>query len=103
MTSACSRSAPMSRSRASMADLPYAAVSFGLGIEEELLLVDGESLMLSHDAPRLLAEVEGIKPDLYLALVESTTPVCADAEEGVAALNGIRERVRDAGGTVIGA
>jgi carboxylate-amine ligase len=78
-------------------------VSFGLGIEEELLLVDGESHLLCHDAPRLLATVEGIKPDLYLALVESTTTICADAGAGVDTLHEIRERVRAAGATVIGA
>lgn len=78
-------------------------MSFGLGIEEELLLVDPQTRMLSHDAPRVLAEVEGIKPDLYLALVESTTPICADAAEGVAALNDTRARLRAAGACVIGA
>ena len=78
-------------------------MSFGLGIEEELLLVDPETLMLSHDAPRLLAQVQGIKPDLYMALVEATTPICADADEGARALHATRERVRAAGGTLIGA
>ncbi|MDX6664572.1 MAG: glutamate---cysteine ligase / carboxylate-amine ligase [Solirubrobacteraceae bacterium] len=77
--------------------------AFALGVEEELLLVDPVTHLLSHDAVRILAQVDGMKPDLYLALVESATPICADAPEAVAELHGARERARAAGATVIGA
>jgi len=78
-------------------------VSFGLGIEEELLLVDAQTFALSHDAPRIVAEVGAVKHDLYMALVESATPICADADEGVRELHAVREAIRAAGGTLIGA
>jgi carboxylate-amine ligase len=86
-----------------MAAVPYAPVSFGLGIEEELLLVDAQTHALSHDAPRVVAAVDGVKYDLYMALVESATPICADAAEGARELFAARGRIRAAGGTVIGA
>jgi glutamate---cysteine ligase / carboxylate-amine ligase len=77
--------------------------AFALGVEEELLLVDADTHRLAHDAPRILAEVPGMKPDVYLALVESASPVSADAAEGVQALAGIRGQARAAGATLIGA
>jgi carboxylate-amine ligase len=77
--------------------------AFGLGVEEELLLVDPQTHLLKHDAERLLADVEGLQPDLYLALIESATPICPDAGAAVAALAATRARARDAGATLIGA
>lgn len=77
--------------------------AFALGVEEELLLVDPDTHMLAHDAERLLADVDGLQPDLYLALVESATPICESADEAVAALAATRARVRAAGGTLMGA
>ena len=49
--------------------MPYGN-AFALGIEEELLLVDPRTHLLVHDATPLLAAVDGLQPDLYLALVE---------------------------------
>jgi carboxylate-amine ligase len=68
-------------------------VSFGssapwsLGVEEELFLVDAETLapaplfsrVVPDPGPRLKAEV-------FACLVETTTPVCADADEVLAEL-----------------
>ncbi len=82
--------------------MPYGR-AFALGVEEELLLVDPRTHLLAHDAARILTYVRGLKPDLYLALVESTTPVCADAPEAVAALAATRARARAAGATLMGA
>jgi len=81
--------------------VPYGR-AFALGVEEELLLVDPDTHLLVHDAARILAHVDGLKPDLYLALIESTTPVCANAHEGVAALAATRARARAAGATLMG-
>src|SRR3954447_10957066 len=107
MMSACSRSCAMRRSRASMAPPYDAAVSFGrafaLGVEEELLLVDSETHLLAHRAPEVLAAVDAMKPDVYMALVESASPVVADAAEGAAALGAVRAQAREAGATLIGA
>jgi carboxylate-amine ligase len=82
--------------------VPYGN-AFALGVEEELLLVDPRSHLLRHDAEAILASVEGLQPDLYLALVESATPVCATPQEAVAELHDARERARAAGATLLGA
>jgi carboxylate-amine ligase len=76
---------------------------FALGVEEELLLVDPHTHLLAHEAERMIAEVDGLQPDLYLALVESASPICADAAEAVAALAATRRRARAAGATLLGA
>src|SRR3954447_19297548 len=107
MMSACSRSCAMRRSRASMAPPYDAAVSFGrafaLGVEEELLLVDSETHLLAHRAPEVLAAVDAMKPDVYMALVESASPIVADAAEGAAALRAVRAQASEAGATLLGA
>jgi len=77
--------------------------AFALGVEEELLLVDAETHMLDHRAPEVLAEVEAMKPDVYMALVESASPIVADAAEGAAALGAVRAQARAAGATLMGA
>ena len=76
---------------------------FALGVEEELLLVDAGTHVLVHDAERILAAVDGLQPDLYLALVESASPITAGAGEAVAALSDARDRARAAGATLLGA
>src|SRR4051812_45666938 len=114
MTSACSRSAATRRARASegasIGGVPYPRMDdrfgvapFALGVEEELLLVDPETHLLAHAADRVLADVEGLKPALYLALVESVSPISRDVEEAVGALSLTRARAREAGATLAGA
>src|SRR3954470_8511361 len=80
----------------------FGAAPFALGVEEELLLVDPETHLLVPDGPRILAAVEDLKPDLYLALVESASPVTAGPAEVVAAMGAMRTRLREAGATIIG-
>ena len=77
--------------------------AFALGVEEELLLVDPETHLLAHDAERILDRVDGMKPDLYRALLESASPVSAGAAEAVAALGEVRAQARAAGATLLGA
>src|SRR4051794_39769708 len=114
MMSACSRSWAMRRSRASMRRTLAAPavptlprVSFGrafaLGVEEELLLVDPQTHLLDHRAPEVLAAVEAMKPDVYMALVESASPIVADAVEGASALGATRAQALAAGATLLGA
>jgi glutamate---cysteine ligase / carboxylate-amine ligase len=81
----------------------FGVAPFALGVEEELLLVDPETHLLAHVADRVLADVEGLKPDLYLALVESVSPISRDVEGAVGALSRTRARAREAGATLIGA
>lgn len=77
--------------------------AFALGVEEELLLVDPQTHLLAHDAGPVLAQVREMKPDLYAALVESASPISADASEGAGHLGEVRARARAAGATLIGA
>jgi carboxylate-amine ligase len=80
---------------------------FALGLEEELLLVDGETLMPADRASELvraLAPESGeIKHDLYEAMIECSTPVVRSAPEGVETLEALRATLRDAGASFIGA
>ena len=77
--------------------------SLALGVEEELLLVDPETLALDHRASEILPQLGGaMKPDVYEAEVETASPVSRDAAEAVAALGAVRERLRAAGATPIG-
>ena len=80
----------------------FGARPFALGVEEELLLVDAETHLLTPDAPRVLEAVDGLKPDLYLALVESVSPITSGPAEAIDAMAAMRARIRDAGATIIG-
>jgi len=77
--------------------------SLALGVEEELLLVDPATLALDHRASELLPRLGEIaKPDVYEAEVETASPICRDGLEAAAALGAVRERMREAGATLIG-
>ena len=98
-----------------MTDDSLAAPRFGagpalaLGLEDELLLVDGEQHALADTAVAILdafavPKAEGeAKPDMYAAMVELTAPVSTSADAATRAISALRARVREAGGTVIGA
>ena len=66
-----------------------------LGVEEELFLVDPRTWDLAPAAPRLLGP-EGLKTELFAAVIETNTPVCATADEALAELTRLRGVVRDA-------
>jgi glutamate---cysteine ligase / carboxylate-amine ligase len=79
---------------------------FSLGVEEELLLVNAHSLTLEHHTSEVMGRARPpageIKPDVYEALVESATPIVADAAGAAASLSGLRAALRDAGATLLG-
>ncbi len=54
--------------------------SLTLGVEEELLLLDPETLALAPGVERMLPQ-EGLKTELFSCLVETNTPVCETAGE----------------------
>jgi carboxylate-amine ligase len=54
--------------------------SLTLGVEEELLLLDPQTLALAPGVERLLPQ-EGLKTELFSCLVETNTPVCETAAE----------------------
>jgi glutamate---cysteine ligase / carboxylate-amine ligase len=85
------------------------AADFSMGIEDELLLVDRFGHALVHRASDVVARVDALPlegaavTDAYAALVELVTPVCADATEAVTCIAALRQRLRAAGATAIGA
>src|ERR1700757_2938813 len=72
-----------------------AAPPWSLGVEEELMLVDAETLEPSRDGfSRVFGEAtERIKPELFESFVEITTGVVETAEEAEAELRALRHEV----------
>jgi len=66
-----------------------------LGVEEELMLLDPETLELAPGVERLLGP-EGLKTELFSCLVETNTPVCETAFEALAEVTRLRGVVREA-------
>jgi glutamate---cysteine ligase / carboxylate-amine ligase len=73
------------------------APPWSLGVEEELMLVDAETLLPAHDGySRVFGEAtERIKPELFESFVEITTPVVETAEEIEAGLRSLRQEVAE--------
>jgi len=74
-----------------------AAPPWSLGVEEELMLVDSETLEPARDGfSRVFGDAtDRIKPELFESFVEITTPVVETAEEVEAELRGLRQEVAD--------
>jgi carboxylate-amine ligase len=74
-----------------------AAPPWSLGVEEELMLVDGETLEPAHDGfSRVFGEAtERIKPELFESFVEITTPVVETSEQAEAELRALRQEVAE--------
>jgi len=82
------------------------APPYSLGVEEELFLVDAETLETAPVFERVVPEPNGrLKPELFACIVETTTPVCRDADEVLLQLQRLRAdllgRAADAGVTAI--
>jgi carboxylate-amine ligase len=68
--------------------------AYTLGVEEELFLVDAESLEPAPVFSEVVPEpTERIKPELFACLVEATTPVCETAAEVLESLRSLRADV----------
>ncbi len=82
---------------------------WGVGVEEELIMVDPRTRALAHTGVETIAAMGPdpapgeAKPDTYSALVELASPVSRTAGEGVAALSALRARLRATGAVAIGA
>jgi carboxylate-amine ligase len=67
-----------------------------IGVEEEVMLLDGETLAPVPAVRQLLADVEGrelpglLKTELHASIVELNTEVCSSADEAVDALATLR-------------
>ena len=82
------------------------APPYSLGVEEELFLVDAETLETAPVFEQMVPEPdERLKPELFACFVETTTPVCRDTDEVLAELQRLRgevtERAASVGATAI--
>ncbi len=71
--------------------------AFTIGIEEELMILDAESLELVNAIESLLedAPTGEIKPELMESVLEISTDPCADLAEAGVQLRGLRRQVSD--------
>jgi len=76
------------------------APAWSLGVEEELMVVDAETLEPARDGfSRVFGEAtERIKPELFESFVEITTSVVETAEEAEGELRSLREEVAERAG-----
>jgi len=75
---------------------------WSLGIEEEVLILDGETLALTPGVEALLSAVDGrklpgvLKMELLASMVELSTGVCATPQDALAALRELRAAADEA-------
>src|SRR3954462_14680995 len=76
----------------------FSGPDYTIGIEEELMIVDGESLDLVNAIESLLAEAPqgAIKPELMESVLEISTDPCRNIAEAGAQLRALRRQVMDA-------
>lgn len=79
---------------------PSAHGPFSIGIEEELMIVDGSSFDLVNAIEGLLeaAPHDEIKPELMESVLEIATKPCADVPQAGRELRSLREQVRQIAG-----
>src|SRR4029450_1691783 len=74
---------------------------YTMGVEEEYMLLDSDSLDLVQHIDTVLAEVEGsdlegeLHPELMQSVLEIATPVCRDIGEVTSELHRLRGAVTD--------
>ena len=75
----------------------FTGPAYTVGIEEELMILDGESLDLVNAIERLQEDSPHghIKPELMESVLEVSTNPCADLAEADAHLRGLRRQVSD--------
>ena len=84
----------------------FGTAAYALGVEEELLLVEPDPpYALEQRAGELVERLatDHVKPDVYEAIVECASPICADAGEAGGELERLRDALRGAGATLAGA
>jgi carboxylate-amine ligase len=79
----------------------FTGPSYTVGVEEELMILDGTSLDLVNEIETLLeAAPDGeVQPELMESVLEIATPTCADLREAGRELRGLRRRVIEAART----
>jgi glutamate---cysteine ligase / carboxylate-amine ligase len=87
------------RSRARMDEMKknFTSAGYTVGVEEELMIVDRETLELANAIEQLLDEGDEteIKPELMESVLEIATPPCADVPEAGRQLRKLRRRAAE--------
>lgn len=83
-----------------MLEHSFAGPAFTVGIEEELMLIDGESLDLAHEIEAILAgvpdDLQGqVKPELMQSVLEIATKPCDNVPDAGRQLAQLRRCVTD--------
>jgi carboxylate-amine ligase len=75
----------------------FSGPNFTIGVEEELMIVDGETMDLVNAIEALLqdAPVGAIKPELMESVLEVSTDPCANTREAEQQLRALRRQVRE--------
>jgi carboxylate-amine ligase len=75
----------------------FSGPNYTIGIEEELMILDAESLDLVNAIEPLLADTdsEQVKPELMESVLEIATQPCGDIREAGAELRGLRRQVAE--------
>ena len=81
-------------------DHNFSGPAFTVGIEEELMLVDPQTLELAQGIETILDDVgDGgpgeVKPELMQSVLEIATGVCGNLDEAASQLRDLRRRVRE--------
>ena len=77
----------------------FTGPSYTLGVEEELMILDGESFALANEVEAVIGAYEGegeVKPELLQSVLEIATPPCRDVAEVSRHLHRLRREVGDA-------
>ena len=77
-------------------DQKFTGPAYTIGIEEELMILDAESLDLVNAIEAMLEEVPvgEIKPELHESVLEIATEPCVNTAEAAAQLRALRSQVR---------
>ena len=76
----------------------FTGPSFTLGVEEELMILDGESFELANEVEAVIGAYEGegeVKPELLQSVLEIATPPCKDVTEVSAHVRRLRREVAE--------
>jgi carboxylate-amine ligase len=83
-----------------------ASSPLSLGVEEELLLIDGKR-RLTASAERVIAALDpafaaGVSTEIFATEIELKTGICEDAGQALEELRALRRGVREAGANLLG-
>src|SRR5215203_4591498 len=80
-------------------DAKFTGPSYTLGVEEELMILDGETFALANEIEAVVEAYEGdgeVKPELLQSVLEIATPPCEDVAEAGEHVRRLRREVSEA-------